>query len=140
MDIETIISSVVISAAVSGLLSILSAMISKRSAEKIAEETTHREIEKLRQTWIRDDKVLYDKAFQEMIESVTRYIHNSNLTNQEEARTKTAIALSLSQSELAEKIRDLDDRLKLRPSRNAEACLRDVIACKQEMDAQEAER
>jgi len=140
MDVETIISSAAISAAVSGLFAILSTLVSKRSAEKVAEETTRREIEKLKQTWLRDDKLLRDKAFTEMIDAVTRYIHDSSYTKQAEAQVKTAIVQSIVDGELADKVTALDNSLRSRPARNAETCLRDVIACKQLQDAQEPER
>ena len=140
MDIETIISSVVISAAVSGICGIITALISKRSAKRVAEETTRGELEILHETWARDDKVLRDKAFNEMVDAVARYIQTSRITDQEDARAKTAVALVHCRGELADKLRALDASLKPRPTRIADVCLKAAIACKKKMDAQKSER
>ena len=131
MNLETIISSAVISAIISGIFGITTATIAKKSAVKVAEEATRRELAMLNRTWEHDDNLIFEQAFKEMVDAVTRYLHDSSRTKQEEARTKTAYVRSLACGNLAASLDELYASLQYRPSRNAEERLKEVMICKQ---------
>ena len=97
------------------------------SSRWIAKEAAVKEMEKLKQTWEHDNKIAFEQAFHAMVEAVSAYILNSNISNQESARVTTAIMLTFAKGELADKIVALYSTLKRRPAPEAEELLLDVI-------------
>lgn len=114
-------------------ITLLGAIYANFTSRRISKATMEKEIEKLERTWKHDETTTFDQAYREMVDAVTKYLADNNLTNQMNARTKVALFLSYSDEALSESVADLYVSIKRRPPTDAEEKLMAVIACRRDM-------
>lgn len=122
------------------LITLAGVIYANISSKVIAKETANNEMNKLKQTWEHDNEIAFERAFCDMTEAVSTYIIEPSQPNQQIARTKTSVMLAHATGDMANRVQNLYDSMKRRPSPEAEEMLTEVLKCRRQMRLEEEKK